>query len=64
MGYRTIGAHGLGAHGFHLRGGWGYNSHRRRPACPLPTPKVVSGQAHDVARLRRGWVSTAKDFKQ
>jgi hypothetical protein len=25
-------------------GGWGYNSHRRRPACPLPTPKVISGQ--------------------
>jgi len=25
-------------------GGWGYNSHRRRPACPLPTPKGISGQ--------------------
>jgi hypothetical protein len=30
-------------------GGWGYNSHRRRPACTLPTPKVISGQA--VGRL-------------
>jgi hypothetical protein len=45
-----------GAHGFHLRRGWGSNSHRRRPVCPLPTPKVISGQEAlaEVSSVRCG----------